>query len=155
MFPEWEDFEWQPRLCAQMESAADPSKAPQGKDLMSSFTILTQEAMQIPWKNERIIDGHLRVLESMFPGFTKCLDWYYFTVAPFGVGLEMSIKGLDLRYRDVKLPGLKNFYLVGDTVEGWGCGMDGAVLSSVIVSDEITGLGEMEKILPQWLGPLE
>ena len=156
IFPQWEgDFEWDPRLCAQMETASDPGKAPEGKDLLSSFTILSHEAMYIPRKTDKIIDGHLQGLEAMFPGFLDSLDWYYFTVVPFGVGLEMSIRGLDLRYRDVKLPGLKNFYMVGDTVDGWGCGMDGAVLSSILVSDEITGLDEMFKIVPQWLGPLE
>jgi phytoene dehydrogenase-like protein len=149
------DFEWDPRLCAQLETAVDPNKAPSGKDLMSSFTIVSQEGMHIPSIREKIANGHLETLEKMFPGFLKALDWYFFTTVPFGVGLEMSIRGLNLRYRDVELPTLKNCYFVGDTVEGWGCGMDGAVLSSVLVSDKITGLNEIGKILPSWLGRME
>lgn len=126
-------------MCWNIQSHQDPLCAPQGKHLLTAYAPVTQEEAQdrelMTWACDRIVD----YLEQRYPGFRKSVEWALFPVSWRLEGVAKDIHQAGTLKTPVKAPGVDGLFFAGDTVRGYGVGMDCACAAGLICAGTITG----------------
>jgi phytoene dehydrogenase-like protein len=124
----------EPLSMGQFTSNIDPQMAPQGRQLFSWYYPLP-----LPWiknadKMEREEKNLRALLEEMFPGIWKSVDWER-TMRLSMVDGFLPRPGQTREDRPgFTIPSLDNFFLCGDTTSAEGTGGDAAFNSAIHVS---------------------
>jgi len=137
--PKEEGFDWDLFICWNVQSAVDPSVAPEGKFLLSSYIPITEKESLSPKLIKKLIARFPEFMEEIYPGFKDCVEW---ALHPVSTKLEGAAKTIhqagnyNFPSRSKHVYGL---YFTGDTAEGFGVAMDSACLSGMICAGEIVG----------------
>jgi phytoene dehydrogenase-like protein len=124
----------EPLSMGQFTSNIDPGMAPEGRQLLSWYYPLPLPWVKNTEKMEREEQRLRDLLEEMFPGIWKAVDWER-TLRLSMVDGFLPRPGQTRADRpDFTIPSLDNFFLCGDTTRAEGTGGDTAFNSAIHVS---------------------
>lgn len=116
--------------------------APEGMHIFQYGPIWPPAYVHLLRERQSILEHDVRGLwdeiYTMFPNFkTAPIIWQGSGVI-FSHDASMKFPGNAWKQRiDVKAPDIDGLYFVGDSVRGWGTGMDGVVCSSILCAERI------------------
>lgn len=123
-----------PLTMGQFTSNIDPGMAPEGRQLLAWYYPLPQQWIKNTEKMQREEERLRDLLNSMFPGIWKAVDWERVMHAPMVDGF-LPRPGQTREDRPgFTIPSLENFFMCGDTTRAEGTGGDTAFNSAIHVS---------------------
>jgi len=139
VLPKEEGFDCDVYICWNVQSAVDPSAAPEGRHLFSAYLPLTEKES----RNRGLVDKLIRRLpdfmEEIYPGFKSTVEWRLDPVCWKLEGVAKSVSQAGTLKVPVKSPHVEGLYFAGDTAKGYGVAMDCAIASGMICAAAITG----------------
>ncbi len=132
-----------------MPSNFEPSLAPEGKYTIAYSIALTEGELRDKAKVHHIIEKSRKIFHTTFPKMKEDTIWEFWTCSDKGFG-DWPPPGE--RRPDTTQPGLKGVFFAGDGygAKTWGSGMDAAVYSALLCTDELTGKNYVEKVMPPY-----
>jgi phytoene dehydrogenase-like protein len=124
----------EPLSMGQFTSNIDPTMAPPGRQLLSWFYPLPQAWIKNREKVKREEQRLRELLDEMYPGIWKAVDWERSLYLPMVDGF-LPRPGQTREDRpDFIVPSIENFFICGDTTRAEGTGGDTAFNSAIHVS---------------------
>lgn len=139
VLPKSEGFDHDVFICWNIQSAVDPTVAPNGKYLYTAYLPLTEKDSRNPELVKKIIARLPEFMEEIYPGFKKSVEWKLDLVCWRLEGVAKSISQAGTQKVPVKSEYVKGLYFAGDTARGYGVAMDCAIASGMICAGEILG----------------
>ncbi len=139
VLPKSEGFDSDVYICWNIQSAVDPSVAPQGKYLYTAYLPLTEKESRTPELVKKIVARLPEFMEETYPGFKDSIDWQMDLVCWKLEGVAKSISQAGTQKVPVKSEYVKGLYFAGDTARGYGVAMDCAIVSGMICAGDILG----------------
>jgi len=139
VLPASEGFDYDVYVCWNIQSAVDPTVAPDGKYLLTAYLPLTEKESRTPALVKKIVARLPEFLEELYPGFKESIDWQIDLVCWKLEGVAKSISQAGTQKVPVRSEHVKGLFFAGDTAKGYGVAMDCAIASGVICAGEILG----------------
>jgi len=137
VLPKEEGFDYDVYICWNIQSAVDPSVAPEGKYLYTAYLpIMEKEALDKKLVN-KLMKRLPDFMEEIYPGFKESIDWKLDLVCWKLEGVAKSISQAGTQKVSVSSPHVNGLHFAGDTARGYGVAMDCAIASGVICAGEI------------------
>lgn len=128
-----------PLTMGQFTSNIDPGMAPEGRQLLSWYYPLPLPWVKNSEKMEREEQRLRDLLEEMFPGIWKVLDWERTMRMTMVDGFEPRPGQTREDRPGFTIPSIDNFFLCGDTTRAEGTGGDTAFNSAIHISQLVDG----------------
>jgi phytoene dehydrogenase-like protein len=139
VLPKSAGFDYDVYICWNIQSAVDPSVAPEGKYLYTAYLPLTEkESLNRPLV-QKLVDRLPDFMEEIYPGFKASVDWKLDLVCWKLEGVAKSISQAGTQKVPVKSASVQGLFFAGDTAKGYGVAMDCAIASGMICAGEILG----------------
>jgi len=122
-----------------VQSAIDPTCAPEGKYLLTTYLPLTEEESRDESKVMKVVKAVPEFLESVYPGFKDCVEWALYPTCWKLEGVAKSVSQAGTLKPKVKAPGIDGLYFSGDTARGFGVAMDCACSAGINCAAAILG----------------
>ncbi|MGQ9720485.1 MAG: phytoene desaturase family protein [Candidatus Jordarchaeum sp.] len=150
LIPEGEGFRGAVRCIFEGLSNYDPTRAPEDKQLVTFYAPLTQEEANNKKKVNKVIDALNEFLDERFPEYHESVEWAIYTSLDYLDGVARSPDQVGNKRPEIKAPGVKGLYFVGDGVRSWGVPMDATVHSGFIAAGMIAKKDCLQ-MLPEYL----
>ena len=125
------EYDYDVYMCWNVQSAIDPTCAPEGKHLVTAYLPLTEEESHDRAKVMRVVEAVPEFLEQTYPGFKDCVDWALYPMCWKLEGVAKSISQTGTLKPSTEAPGVKGLYFAGDTARGFGVAMDCACSAGI------------------------
>jgi phytoene dehydrogenase-like protein len=139
VLPKSAGFDYDVYICWNIQSAIDPSVAPQGKYLYTAYLPLMEREALNHELVKKLIIRLPEFMEEIYPGFKESIDWKLDLVCWKLEGVAKSITQAGTQKTPVKSEYVQGLYFAGDTAKGYGVAMDCAIASGIICAGEILG----------------
>jgi phytoene dehydrogenase-like protein len=139
VLPQSSGFDYDVYICWNIQSAVDPSVAPEGKYLYTAYLPLTEKESLNRALVRKLVDRLPDFMEEIYPGFKESIDWKLDLVCWKLEGVAKSISQAGTQKVPVKSAYVEGLYFAGDTAKGYGVAMDCAIASGMICAGEILG----------------
>ncbi len=133
------DYDYDVYMCWNIQSATDPTCAPEGKHLLTAYLPLTEEESRDRAKVMKVVKAVPEYLESIYPGFKDTVDWALYPMCWKLEGVAKSISQTGNLKPSVQAPGVEGYYFAGDTARGFGVAMDCACSAGINCAAAILG----------------
>jgi len=133
------EYDYDVYMCWNVQSAIDPTCAPEGKHLVTAYLPLTEEESHDRAKVMRVVEAVPEFLEQTYPGFKDCVDWALYPMCWKLEGVAKSISQTGTLKPSTEAPGVKGLYFAGDTARGFGVAMDCACSAGINCAASILG----------------
>ncbi|SHK71517.1 prolycopene isomerase [Desulfatibacillum alkenivorans DSM 16219] len=140
VLPKDEGFDYDVYICWSIQSALDPSVAPDGKYLYTAYLPLTESEARNKVLVDKIVKRLPDFMEEIYPGFKKTIDWKLDLMCWKLEGVAKSVSQAGTQKVPVKSPHVEGLYFAGDTAKGYGVAMDCACTSGMICASEMLGV---------------
>jgi phytoene dehydrogenase-like protein len=137
VLPRSSGFDSDVYICWNIQSAVDPSVAPEGKYLYTAYLPLTEKESLNRKLVQKLVDRLPVFMEGIYPGFQESIDWKLDLVCWKLEGVAKSISQAGTQKVPVKSGHVEGLYFAGDTAKGYGVAMDCAIASGMICAGEI------------------
>lgn len=134
-----EGFDWDVYMAWNIQSAVEPSCAPEGKHLFTAYLPVTEQESKDRSLIMKIVKAVPEFMDRVYPGFKKAIDWELYPVCRKLEGVAKSVTQAGSLKPDVEAPDVKGLYFAGDTARGYGVAMDCACASGMLCAQRITG----------------
>lgn len=139
VLPKSAGFDYDVYICWNIQSAVDPSVAPEGKYLYTAYLPLTEKESLNPSLVKKIIERLPDFMEEIYPGFKESILWKLDLVCWKLEGVAKSISQAGTQKVAVRSEHVNGLFFAGDTAKGYGVAMDCAIASGVICAGEMLG----------------
>jgi len=139
VLPQSAGFDYDVYICWNIQSAVDPSVAPEGKYLYTAYLPLNEKESLDPSLVRKIIERLPDFMEEIYPGFKESIEWKLDLVCWKLEGVAKSISQAGTRKVPVRSEYVDGLFFAGDTAKGYGVAMDCAIASGVICAGEMLG----------------
>jgi protoporphyrinogen oxidase len=132
-------FDYDVYMAWNVQSAVDPTCAPEGKHLLTAYLPLTDSESRDPEKVMKVQEAVPQFLERAYPGFMDCVDWALYPMCLRLEGVAKSISQAGTLKPEVSAPGLHGLFFAGDTARGFGVAMDCACSAGINCAAAVLG----------------
>lgn len=137
--PAGDEYDYDVYMCWNVQSITDPTCAPPGKYMLTAYLPLTEEESRDRGKVMKAVRAVPSFLDSVYPGFSDCVDWALYPVCWKLEGVAKSISQAGTLKPDVKAEGPEGLYFAGDTARGFGVAMDCACSAGINCAASVLG----------------
>ena len=140
VLPKEDGFDYDVYICWNVQSAVDPTVAPEGRYLLTTYLPITEDESRDRKLVNKLIKRVPDFFEEIYPGFKESVDWRLDLVCWKLEGVAKSITQAGTQKVPVKSEHIKGLFFSGDTARGYGVGMDCAIASGMICAGKILGV---------------
>ncbi len=137
VLPKEEGFDSDVYICWNIQSAIDPTVAPEGKYLYTAYLPLTEKEALDKSLVRKIVDRLPHFMEEIYPGFNESVDWKLDLVCWKLEGVAKSISQAGTQKLPVRSRHVEGLFFAGDTARGYGVAMDCAIVSGILCAGDI------------------
>lgn len=137
--PAGDDYDYDVYMCWNVQSATDPTCAPEGRHLLTAYLPLTEEESHDRRKVMKVVEAVPEFFEGIYPGFRSCVEWALYPMCWKLEGVAKSISQAGKLKPEVEAPGVDGLYFAGDTARGFGVAMDCACSSGINCAAAVLG----------------
>ena len=139
VLPKEEGFDYDVYICWNVQSAVDPTVAPEGRYLLTAYLPITEDESRDKKLVNKLIKRVPDFFEEIYPGFRESVDWRLDLVCWKLEGVAKSVSQAGTQKVPVRSQHIEGLYFAGDTARGYGVAMDCAIASGVICAGEVLG----------------
>lgn len=139
VLPKSEGFDDDVYICWNIQSAVDPSVAPEGRHLYTAYLPMTEKEARDRERVDKLVRRLPDFMEEIYPEFKESVDWRLDLVCRRLEGVAKSISQAGTQKVPVASPDVRGLYFAGDTAKGYGVAMDCAIVSGMLCASAITG----------------
>jgi prolycopene isomerase len=125
------DYDYDVYMCWNVQSVTDPTCAPEGKYLLTTYLPLTEDESRDRAKVMKVVEAVPAFFEKAYPGFAEAVEWAIYPVCWKLEGVAKSVSQAGTLKPEVRAPGIEGLYFAGDTARGFGVAMDCACSAGI------------------------
>ena len=125
------DYDYDVYMCWNVQSVTDPTCAPEGKYLLTTYLPLTEDESRDRAKVMKVVEAVPAFFEKADPGFAEAVEWAIYPVCWKLEGVAKSVSQAGTLKPEVRAPGIEGLYFAGDTARGFGVAMDCACSAGI------------------------
>ena len=117
-------YTYDPKTFGLITSNLEPSVAPQGKQLLTWFFPTTLEDIEDSTTADKRENELWKAIRMYFPDIEKYIEWRRVSKLKVIDGVQVNTEQTRDKRPSSKVPGVKNLFLVGDSISAPGAGGD-------------------------------